>query len=234
MQTSVSQRPLTARRRPHMRTADYAQAGLSHTHASLSDSHPARSLSGYMPSQNGTGHTGPSTVPAFRTPAGRRHPPAQLAEQASFQEGSHQHQPAAASTSQGLAHLPLSSAVNQDSNNVGRQQSSDSGVLQPHQLRAGQGYGQDLLGRAQAASTSARSVHHEYATQADSRDYGRSRGVTQDYSRPRHTDMALASSGMYVKPPWAIDETYQVILDSFLNVLTTCISWRRHGSDTSS
>ncbi|KAL0047055.1 hypothetical protein WJX82_005181 [Trebouxia sp. C0006] len=40
--TSISQRPLTARRRPHMRTADYGQAGPAYRHGVTSDSIPAR------------------------------------------------------------------------------------------------------------------------------------------------------------------------------------------------
>ncbi len=207
MQTSVSQRPLTARRRPHMRTADHGQAGPTHRHGVTSDTIPARRLSGTTAMQ----HPGASSVPAFRTAANQSQQSSQLVDP---RQASHPRLPqqrdaaaAAAAESNGRSSSLLESAPQQGSSSLVRQQSSGP-IPQSSSKNVCRDQGPGSAG--QKAPLSPRGSLQVFSDQVYSQEYGRSKGSTQGYGRPGQTQYAAASSVMYVKPPWAFDEPYQV------------------------
>ena len=207
MQTSVSQRPLTARRRPHMRTADYGQAGPAYRHGVTSDTIPARRLSGTMAMQ----HSGASYVPAFRTAANQSQQSSQLVDprQASHQRMPHQHDVVAAAAAElnSRSSSLVESAPQQGSSSLARQQSPDP-VWQSSARNVCRDQGPGSAG--QKAPLSPRGSLQVFSEQAHSQESGRSKGSSQGYSRPGQTQYAAASSVMYVKPPWAFDDPYQV------------------------
>ena len=210
MQTSISQRPLTARRRPHMRSADYGQAGPAYRHAVTSDTIPARRLSGTMVMQ----HPGASSVPAFRTAANQSQQSSQLVDpgQASHQRMLHQHDAAAAASSSQSSSL-LDSASRQGSSSLARQQISGP-VWQSSPRDVCRDQGPESAG--QKAPLSPRGSLQAFSEQAHSQESGRSKGSSQVYGRPGQTHSTAASSVMYVKPPWAFDDPYQVPFHLFL------------------
>ena len=209
MQTSISQRPLTARRRPHMRTADYSQAAAAYRHGMTSDTIPARRLSGTMATQ----HPGASSVPAFRTAANQSQHSSQLVDprQASLQRMLHQHDAAAAASSQ--CSSLLDSPPQQGSSSLARQQSS--GPI-PQSLPRDVCWDQGPESARQKAPLSPRGSLHMFSEQAHSQESGRAKGSSQGYGRPGQKQDAAASSVMYVKPPWAFDDPYQVPFHLFL------------------
>lgn len=214
MQTSISQRPLTARRRPHMRTADYGQAGPAYRHGVTSDSIPARRLSGTMAMQ----HSGASYVPAFRTAANQSQQSSQLVDP---RQASHQHMPhqrdAAAAESNSRSSSLVESAPHQGSSSLARQQSSDP-VWQSSGGNVCRDQGPGSAG--QKGPLSPRGSLQAFSDQAHSQESGRSMGSTQGYGRPGQTQYAAVSSVMYVKPPWAFDDPYQVPFHLFLDYCT--------------
>ena len=207
MQTSVSQRPLTAKRRPHMRTADHGQAGPAYRHGVTSDTISARRLSGTMATQ----HSAASFVPAFRTAANQSQQLSQLVDlgQASHQRMPHQRgaAAAAAAASSSQSSSLVESAPQQGSSSLARQQSSDP-VRQSSARNVCRDQGPESAG--QKAPLSPRGSLQVSSEQAHSQESGRSMGSSQGYGRPRQTQYAAASSVMYVKPPWAFDDPYQV------------------------
>ncbi|KAA6428708.1 MAG: alpha-tubulin N-acetyltransferase isoform X8 [Trebouxia sp. A1-2] len=191
--TSVSQRPLTARQRPRIRTAGYGPAGPAYRHGVTSDTIPARRLSGTMVTQ----HSGASSVPAFRTAANQSQQSSQLVDprHASHQRLPHQHD-AAANASSSQSSLLLESAPQQGSSSLARQQSSGP-VWQSSARNVCQDEDPESAGQKVCPQ------------QADGQEAGRLMDPNQGYGRPRQTYSTAASSVMYVKPPWAFDDPYQ-------------------------
>jgi len=210
MQTSVSQRPLTARRRPHMRTADYGQAGPAYRHGVTSDTIPARRLSGTLATQ----HSGASSVPAFRTAANQSQQSSQLVDpgQASHQRMPYQRDAAAASSSQ--SSLLVESAPQQGSSSSLARQQSTGPVWQFSARNVCRDQGPGCAG--QKAPLSPRGSLQAVSEQVNRQESGKSMGSNQGYGRPGQTQYAAASSVMYVKPPWAFDDPYQVPFHLFL------------------
>jgi len=210
MQTSISQRPLTARRRPHMRTADYGQAGPAYRHGVTSDTIPARRLSGTLATQ----HSGASSVPAFRTAANQSQQSSQLVDpgQASHQRMPYQRDAAAASSSQ--SSLLVESAPQQGSSSSLARQQSTGPVWQFSARNVCRDQGPGCAG--QKAPLSPRGSLQAVSEQVNRQESGKSMGSNQGYGRPGQTQYAAASSVMYVKPPWAFDDPYQVPFHLFL------------------
>ena len=207
MQTSVSQRPLTARRRPHTRTADYGQAGPAHRHGVTSDTIPARRLSGTMLTQ----HPGASSVPAFRTAANQSQQTSQLVHprQASHQRMPHQHDVvAAAAASSSQSSSLLESAPQQGSSSSLARQQSTGPVWQSSGRSVCRDQGPGSAG--QKAPLSPMGSLQAVSEQVNRQESGKSMGSNQGYGRPGQTQYAAASSVMYVKAPWAFDDPYQV------------------------
>lgn len=210
MQTSVSQRPLTARQRPRIRTAGYGPAGPAYRHGVTSDTIPARRLSGTMVTQ----HSGASSVPAFRTAANQSQQSSQLVDprHASHQRLPHQHD-AAANASSSQSSLLLESAPQQGSSSLARQQSSGP-VWQSSARNVCQD--EDPESAGQKVPLSPKGSLQVCPQQADGQEAGRLMDPNQGYGRPRQTYSTAASSVMYVKPPWAFDDPYQVPFHLFL------------------
>lgn len=201
MQTSVSQRPLTAKRRPHMRTADYDQAGLSNRQGWATDRIPARRN---MPS----GQVGASSVAPFRTAASRGQQPSQVLDCRHNSSGERSGQcDAAAASSSSQVMMPWDSGADQCSGSTARRQDRDCNPAQPTPRGATQGYGPTPLTAGQEPAALCRALPDAYTVQANGPGYDGSRGVTRRYSMPEQTS---ASSIMRVKPPWAVDDPYQV------------------------
>ena len=201
MQTSVSQRPLTAKRRPHMRTADYDQAGLSSRHGWATDRIPA----GRNPP---FGQLGACSVPAFRTAANRGQQPSQVLDCRHNRSGERSGQcDAAAASSSSQVMMPWDSGADQCSGSTARQQDRDCNPAQPTPRGAAQVYGQTPLTAGKEPAAPRRALPDAYMGQAAGLGCDGSRGVTRRYSMPEQTS---ASSIMCVKPPWAVDDPYQV------------------------
>lgn len=207
MQTSVSQRPLTAKRRPHMRTADYDQSGLSSRHGWATDRIPARRLSSNTPNLP-SGQVGACSVAPFRTAANRGQQPSQVLDCRHNGGGERSGQcDAAAASSSSQVMMPWGSGADNSSSSTARQQPQDCNPAQPTPRGATQGYWPTPLTAGQEPAAPCRALPDAYTVQADGPGYGGSRGVTRRYSMP---EQPSASSIMHVKPPWAVDDPYQV------------------------